>query len=64
MSTRWPLPLVPCALLAASAPVTAPAATAIQLRTTGELPFTPEELESLVQYLNASHYRIGLPRAK
>jgi hypothetical protein len=45
MSTRWPLPLVPCALLAASAPVAAPAATAIQLRTTGELPFTPDELE-------------------
>src|SRR5262245_27128053 len=45
MSTRWPLPLVPCALLAASAPAAASAATAVQLRTTGELPFTPEELE-------------------
>src|SRR6185436_20175262 len=45
MSHRWPLPLVPCALLAASAPVAASAATAIQLRTTGELPFTAEELE-------------------
>jgi len=45
MSTRWPLPLVPCALLAASAPVAASAATAIQLRTTGGLPFTAEELE-------------------
>ena len=45
MSHRWPLPLVPCALLAASAPMAASAAAAIQLRTTGELPFTPEELE-------------------
>ena len=45
MSHRWPLPLVPCALLAASAPVAASAATPIQLRTTGELPFTAEELE-------------------
>jgi|SRR6185436_5168356 len=45
MSHRWPLPLVPCALLAASAPVAASAATAIQLRTTGGLPFTAEELE-------------------
>jgi hypothetical protein len=45
MSTRWPIPLVPCALLAASVPVAAPAATAIRLQTTGELPFTAEELE-------------------
>jgi len=45
MSHRWPLSLVPCALLAASAPVAASAATAIQLRTTGGLPFTAEELE-------------------
>ena len=45
MSTRWQMPLLPCALLAASAPATAPAATAIRLQTTGELPFTAEDLE-------------------
>ena len=48
MSTRWPLPLVPCALLAASAPAAAPAATAVRLRTAGKLPFTAEELEQAV----------------
>jgi mono/diheme cytochrome c family protein len=26
--------------------------------------FTPDELESIVQYLNASHYRIGLKQPK
>ena len=45
MSTRWPIPLLPCAVLAASAPATAPAATPIRLQTTGELPFTAEDLE-------------------
>jgi len=45
MSTRWPIPLVPCALMAASAPAAASATTAIRLQTTGELPFTAEELE-------------------
>ena len=45
MSSRWPIPLVPCALLAASAPAVGRAATAIRLQTTDDLPFTAEELE-------------------
>src|SRR5580765_9057783 len=45
MSTRWPLPLVPCAFVAASAPAVAPAATVVRLQTSGSLPFTAEELE-------------------
>jgi hypothetical protein len=44
MSTRWSIPFVPCALLAASTPAAA-ATTAIRLQANGELPFTAEELE-------------------
>jgi len=61
MSTRWPLPLVPCAFLAASAPAAAPAATAIRLRTTGDLPFTAEELEQAAGARLAMSAEAGAP---
>ena len=45
MSTCWPLLLIPCVLLAASALAAARGATPLRLQITGELPFTAEELE-------------------
>ena len=48
MSPRWPIPLVAFVLLAAAASGAAQAATAVRLRTTGDLPFTSDELEQAV----------------
>ena len=48
MSPRWPIPLVAAVLLAAAASAAAQAATAIRLQTTGDLPFTANELEQAV----------------
>ena len=48
MSPRWPILLAACVLLAAAASATAQAAPAIRLQTTGDLPFTSDELEQAV----------------
>jgi len=48
MSPRWPIPLVACVLLAAAPSAAAQAATSIRLQTTGDLPFTSDELEQAV----------------
>jgi hypothetical protein len=61
MSLRWSLPFVPCALLAASAPAAALAATAIRLETTGQLPFSPEELEQAAGARLAMSAEAGAP---
>jgi hypothetical protein len=48
MSPRWPIPFVACVLLAAAASGVAQAAMGIRLQTTGDLPFTSDELEQAV----------------